>query len=52
MSVIYLNGDDVYPQGDIAPKKIPLLKFASVTSSDVKISFSAYQHIPSDKDSQ
>jgi hypothetical protein len=31
-----LNGDDVEPPEDIVPEKIPLLKYAPVTSCDVE----------------
>jgi hypothetical protein len=44
-----LNGDDVFPPEDIAPEKIPLLKYAPVTACDVERSFSAYEHILLDK---
>jgi hypothetical protein len=40
-----LNADDVDPPEDIAPEKIPLLKYTPVTSCDVERSFSAYKHI-------
>jgi hypothetical protein len=44
-----LNGDDVDAAEDNAPEKIPLLKYAPVTSFDVERSFSAFKHILSDK---
>jgi hypothetical protein len=40
------NGDDVDPNKDLGPKKIPLLKYTPVTSYDIVPS--AYKHIPSD----
>jgi hypothetical protein len=43
------NGDDVCPPEDIAPEKIPLLKYAPVASCDEEKSFSAYEHILSDE---
>jgi hypothetical protein len=44
-----LNGDDVVPPEDIAPEKIPLLKYAPVTTCDVERSFPAYKHIRLDR---
>jgi hypothetical protein len=44
-----INGDDVDPPEDIAPEKIPLLKYSPVTSCDAERSFSAHKHILSDK---
>jgi hypothetical protein len=37
-----LNEDDVDPPKDTAPEKIPLLKYAPVTSCYAERSFSAY----------
>jgi hypothetical protein len=44
-----LNGDDVTPPDDIILEKIPLSKYAPVTSCDAEGSFSAYKHILSVK---
>jgi hypothetical protein len=44
-----LNGDDAELSEDIASEKIPLLRYAPVTSFDVERSFSAYTHILSNK---
>jgi hypothetical protein len=44
-----LNGDDVDPTEDTFPEKVPLLKYAPVTSFDVERSFTAYKHFLSDK---
>jgi hypothetical protein len=43
-----LNGDGVDPHEDIAPEKIPLLKYTPGTYFNVERSFSAYKHILSD----
>jgi hypothetical protein len=40
-----LNGKDIDHPKDIAPEKILLLKYTSVTSCDIERSFSAYKHI-------
>jgi hypothetical protein len=42
-----VNDEDL-PE-DNAPEKIPLLKYAPVTSCNVEITFSAYKHILSHK---
>jgi hypothetical protein len=44
-----LHGDDVEPLEDIAPEKIPLLKYTPVTACDVERSSSDHKHSPSDK---
>jgi hypothetical protein len=44
-----LNGDDADPSEDIAPEKIPLLKYPPVMSCDAEYFFSAFKHILSDK---
>jgi hypothetical protein len=44
-----LNGDDVDPPEDIASEKIPLLKYAPMTSCNAERNFSAYKDILSDK---
>jgi hypothetical protein len=46
---IWVAVDHVDPPKDTAPEKIPLLKYAPVTSCDAEISFSAYKHVLSDK---
>jgi hypothetical protein len=46
---LVLNGDDVDSPEDIAPEKIPLLKYAQVSSCDAERYFSAYKHILPDK---
>jgi hypothetical protein len=44
-----LNGHDVDSHEDITAEKIPLLKYAPVTSCDVERFFSAYKRILSDR---
>jgi hypothetical protein len=44
-----LNGDDIDSPEDIAPERIPLLKYVSETSCNVEISISACKHILSDR---
>jgi hypothetical protein len=43
-----LDGEDTDPPEDISPGKFHLLKFSTVTSCDVEMSFSAYKGILSD----
>jgi hypothetical protein len=44
-----LKRENVDSPENIAPEKIPFLKYAPVTSRDAERAFSAYKHILSDK---
>jgi hypothetical protein len=47
-----LNGDDIDPPEDIAPEKIPLLKYAPMTSFDVERSFQPTNTLSQVKDNE